>query len=501
VTAAGLSIPVGAARTSALRRFLEDECFVILMAAAWFAAVVRLLPALVVQDTWLAFVDGREVAAHGPPHVDTHVLWSHGFQWTDQQWLAHLVLYGLAHAGGVRLALAVAFAVAVAATVGSAVVARRLGGSAVTTALVLPLPVLVAPWLLQVRTQTLALPLFVAVYGLLAHDARRPTPRVLLALPALALWGNLHGTVLLGVVLACAHALMRCARRRRADITAVALLAGAPLALLASPYGFELIGYYRLMLLDSHLGAYVQEWQPAQVGPATLAFFAVLFGIVWLLARHGARVTPFERMALPLLGLAGMLATRNAVWFAVAAGIALPRLVDAVWRGASAPVPAPMRRVNLALAVVALAAALASALATATEGPNWFERSWPEPAAAAVARAAGPTGLVLADDEHADWLLWKEPRLLGRVAYDVRFELLPARKLDALRAFRARTGPGWKRCAGGFGVLTFGRGPGEAKQAHAFLSEPGSRVAYRARGFVAVERRPGRGDGSCQAAP
>jgi hypothetical protein len=83
----------------------------------------------------------------------------------------------------------------------------------------------------------------------------------------------------------------------------------------------------------------------------------------------------------------------------------------------------------------------------------------------------------------------------------VRFELLPARELDALRAFRARTGPDWKRCAGGFSVLTFGRGPGEGKQAHAFLSEAGSRVAYRARGFVAVERRPGRGDGSCAAAP
>jgi hypothetical protein len=42
---------------------------------------------------------------------------------------------------------------------------------------------------------------------------------------------------------------------------------------------------------------------------------------------------------------------------------------------------------------------------------------------------------VLADDVHNDWLLWKEPQLEGRLAYDVRFELLEPGQLAKLSAF------------------------------------------------------------------
>jgi hypothetical protein len=42
---------------------------------------------------------------------------------------------------------------------------------------------------------------------------------------------------------------------------------------------------------------------------------------------------------------------------------------------------------------------------------------------------------VLADDVHSDWLLWKEPQLEGRLAYDVRFELLEPGQLAKLSAF------------------------------------------------------------------
>ena len=51
------------------------------------------------------------------------------------------------------------------------------------------------------------MPLFAALVWLLARDARRPDRRIWLVLPLLALWANLHGSVLL----ACALVLLRSA--------------------------------------------------------------------------------------------------------------------------------------------------------------------------------------------------------------------------------------------------------------------------------------------------
>jgi len=46
-----------------------------------------------------------------------------------------------------------------------------------------------------------------------------------------------------------------------------------------------------------------------------------------------------------------------------------------------------------------------------------------------VADAAGGNGAVFANGAFSDWLLFKEPSLRGRVAYDARFEVLPDGRL------------------------------------------------------------------------
>src|SRR5206468_9903704 len=81
VAASDLVLGRGALRRSALLRVLEEECFVVLVLAGALAAVARLGPSLVVQDTWLALVDGRWIAAHGLPHVDGMAVWTKGTQW------------------------------------------------------------------------------------------------------------------------------------------------------------------------------------------------------------------------------------------------------------------------------------------------------------------------------------------------------------------------------------------------------------------------------------
>jgi hypothetical protein len=478
VSAIELPIRAGTARLpAAVRRFLEDEAFVVLVLASSLALVAFAVPALLIQDSWLALVDGRFIAQHGLPHADELTVMAHGARWIDQQWLAHLTLYELAALGGLRLALAAGLVFTFLPLVLGAIFARKAGASARSVALVALLPLCIAPWLLQLRTQTLVLPIFVAVYGLLAADSRRPSRRVWLVVPLLVLWANLHGSVVLGAALVCCHGLLL-ARRHRAR--GLLVLATAPLTLLASPYGPSVAGYYRWMLLGSPLRKYVVEWQPATLGPGTAIFFLSAVATLVALGRHGRSVSVFERLALPMLFLAGLASVRNGAWFALATGVSAPLLVDAAW-GSPGRLPEAARRINRRLAAGALALTAVVVAGSFARPAGSFDGDWPAAGARAVAAAAGPHGLVLADDIHSDWLLWEEPQLAGRIGYDVRFELLSAPRLATLFAFRRE---GLHRgLAAPYRVLTFSSG----RTAATWRS--GRRAVFDHGGFVVLTRR------------
>ena len=469
-----------------VRALIEREALVIAVIGMWTALLFVLMPALVVSDTWLSLVDGRLIAQHWLPHHDTLTLWTLGRSWIDQQWGAHLILYELAAHGGLRAALGVGVACVVAALVVVAVAARKLGASQRSTALALMLPIVAAPWLVQVRSQSFGLVLFVAVYALLAYDTRRPGKRVLWVLPLLVLWANLHGSVALGAGLSLLYGLF--AARRRSDRWRGLLLAGgAPLCVLASPYGFRLIAYYRLMLVHPPLASFVNEWQPAKIATYTAIFFGSAFVLSALWGAHRNVLTPFERWALPLLLIGALTAVRNTVWFELAVGIALPRLLDAVWPARMTLTPS-IRRANLLISSATLVAVVVIGAVELTRPQAWFDHGASPTLAAAVSRAAGTDGAVLADDEHSDWLLWFEPALTGRVAFDVRFELFSTAELDQIALLRAGSHPVWRRCGSLARVVTFD-GPGDERAAlREGVLAKGSTTIVRSPSFVAVSQ-------------
>src|SRR5204863_10086221 len=109
-----------------------------------------------------------------------------------------------------------------------------------------------------------------------------------------------------------------------------------------------------------------------------------------------------------------------------------------------------------------------------------FESKWPAAGARAVAAAAGSDGLVLAEDVHSVWLLWKEPQLAGRLGYDVRFELLTPARLSTLYAFRKH---GTHRgLAAPYRVLTFGSARQAAPWRH------WSHVTFEDSGLIVLSR-------------
>jgi len=421
---------------------VEEDALAIAVVAIWSVLLASRLPAFFVPDSWLTLVDGRLIARSGLPHVDMLTAWTLGRPWTDQQWGAHLAFYGVVCVGGTVAAGALALACAVGAVATAAVTARKLGASPRSTAITALLPLVGAPWMAEVRTQTLVLVPFVVVYGLLALDARSPGRRVLLVLPLLVLWANLHGSVVLMSGLAAMYGLHRL-RATPGRATALTLVVGAGLAPFASPYSFDLVRYYRGILLNPVLARIDSEWKPFALDRSTVAFALSALAVAALIGRNRHALTSFEQWALPLLLVLAVSGVRHIVWFELAAAVSLPRLLDDAWP--AEPPTAAVRKVNtglvpLVMAVAGLLVALQLAKPSARLEPA------PVVTAAAVAAASTPGTLVVADDVRADWLLWHEPALAGRLAYDVRFELYKGDELIRLVSVQQPSSAFWRRC-------------------------------------------------------
>lgn len=476
--------------------FAEREVAVISVVAFYAVVLLAVLPNMIVQDSWLALVGGREILEHGLPHTDTLAGWTSGTDWIDQPWLAQVAFYGLFTAGGIDLALLAHVAVLVVAFAGALAAARSLGASAKSAALTGMLCMFVAPWALQLRPQTFAIPLFVAVLWLLAADSRAPSRRVLLVLPLLVLWANLHGTVVLAALLVVLRAVTLAvaalrARKPAADWLWRSLALGVlPFAcLFASPYGAALGDYYRTMLVSPLLRSFVDEWAASAPSAKTTGFYLVGAVAVALFVRYRSRLTGFEQLALLLLLAVGVSAIRSITWFALAAAILLPQLLDGFFTARDSSRSGV--RLRRATALAALGAVAASLVLVAARPATWWTSSWPEHGADRVAAlvAERPGARVFADDRYADWLVWEQPQLAGRIAYDIRFELLTREQFDRLVAFRRHSRDGWLQAIAGYDVLLLDTElqPGLARRV---VEAGGHELAYSDRG-IAVLTAPG----------
>jgi hypothetical protein len=472
-------LPVEASGALPWSARLGRDGLVLASFAVFAGALVLRLVGQINADGWLALVAGRWIAHHGLPHHETLTVWSHGGTWVDQQWLAQLGLYGLYVLGGLALVAAAHAALTGGAYLAAIAAARRLGGSPRAVLFVLP-PCF---WLLifgswQARTQSFAYLPFVAVLWLLVEDRHRPSGRVFLVLPLLAVWGNLHGSVVLGAALVVLRGLTR-----RSPL----LVLLPPLALLVSPYGLDLVGYYRETPLNPAFGAMVNEWQAPTIGVTTLPFFALLAVVAWLAGRHRSVLNGFEQLALLATAASGLVAQRNIVWFALAALMLLPRLVSATLGPDAAERPGAAR-FNALLATVALSVLALLFVRTLVQPDSFFEHAYPAEAATIAARS---DSRVLANVEYADWLLWREPSLAGRLAYDARLELLSRSQILRIYDFGLPFGGSWRSTSRGYDVLVLDRET-DRYAIRGLLAEPETRVAYDGSGLVVVERSPSR---------
>ena len=260
---------------------------------------------LIDPDTLWQITVGQWILDHrAVPETDVYSFTMHGQPWISTQWLAQVVyakVYAWFGWSGPVVLTAIASAATFALLARS--LSRQLSESAtlifVTAALALTVPHILA------RPHVLALPIMVAwIAGLIAAADRHGAPSFRLV-PLMALWANLHGGFVFGLVMIAPVALDAVvnaeARSRRplalrwAAFAAAALIAGC-----CTPYGWNsLLAAQKILALGSALPL-IREWQPADFGTIR-PFEILLLAAIGLALFRGVRLPPL-RIVL-LLGL------------------------------------------------------------------------------------------------------------------------------------------------------------------------------------------------------
>jgi hypothetical protein len=472
------------ARVGALRRALEANPFPILLVSLVGIVLASVFaPSILVGDTWLTLVAGREVVDHGLPETESITVLGHGATWTDQQWLAQVVLYGAHQLAGMRGVVLLGIALVLLALGLASAAARTSGASSRSTFLIGLLAVLAGPWGWTIRAQTTALPIYAAVVWLLVDASRRGIRRrTLLVLPLLVLWANLHGSVVLGAILTVLLGVVELVRSRRAALVPVALVVLAPVCVLASPYGWKLAAYYDLMLVDAPFADILREWEWSRPSGTTALFWvlAILAAGLLALRRCRDRLTLYELAVLAVTFVGAVQAVRGVIWFALAAAAILPVALD----GALTRADLADRRLNRSISLLALGGLVVALVVLAARPASWYVSNWPERQTAAVRAATrDPETRLWATDGTADWLLWRIPDLRGRIAFDVRFELLDDAALDRLVAY-GRRAAGWERILDGYRVVVVD----DPEHLAALEREPGADVVFKDETIAVVSR-------------
>ncbi len=331
------------------------------------------------NDVWWHVRAGEIILDAGRiPREDPFSHLAEGHAWITHEWLTEVVMALVARAGGLpTLTLAkCATAAALALLLWRLARGAGAGPEAAFAAVALVLATARFRFFERPHLATfLLLPLVLEHLARSAADPLRPFRPRDVWLPALfALWANLHGGFLIGLVLfpiAMAVAALRGARAGPGAASPgalrLALLLGlCALATLANPNGFQAHLY---PLINERALKVVRngEWLPPS--PRQFPLFFVLLGALALLALRFRRAAGAARLA-PLLPLAALAlrSNRSIGEFAIASAVPLALLLDAAgsaaWR-APAPAQAPSHPAARSASAARRAAPLAAAIALA----------------------------------------------------------------------------------------------------------------------------------------
>jgi hypothetical protein len=302
---------------------IEARGLVAALAAALAFAITAFAPQVLNDgDTFLHVAAGtRMIAQHAVLVADPFSYTVHGAPWDAHEWLAEIAMALAYNAGGWSgLLLLFACAAALAAGTLSYALGRWIEPKAQALTTVLAMACMASS--LLARPHLLALPLLaIWMSGLVVARAQARAPSLWL-LPVMALWANIHGSFLLGLVLAGGLGLEALIAQGRGALRGwLSFGAGAVAATLLNPHGIGgLLFPFQLMAMPS-LGN-IGEWQATELS-LVQPLILVSLAAAYVLITRRVRV-PLLRLAM-VLGLLGMalLHARHQIVFAIAAPLLL----------------------------------------------------------------------------------------------------------------------------------------------------------------------------------
>ncbi|MBR0756175.1 hypothetical protein JQ604_28705 [Bradyrhizobium jicamae] len=377
------------------------------------------------SDTYWQISVGQWIFDHRAlPTVDIYSFTRTGEPWLSSSWLAQ-VLYATAYdlAGWTGPVVLAAASVAGAFALLNHILGRRMPA---THACVVTLAALVlSVQHLLARPHVLVMPVMIAwAYGLMSASERRVMPSLWL-LPVIALWANLHGGFVFGLVLVGGFALDALWNAERSQRIATALRwaafgIAALIACCATPYGWNSILASRKILDLGELLHLIYEWMPADFSHLSAFELAVLTLIGGALY-GGVKLSP-PRIAL-VLGLLHMALShvRNTEIFALLLPIVVLTPVTAQF--SLQPGKLVKLKPVVALVLVGLLGAWTSVLAASQPiAPPQVQ----SPAAAVDALMARNPKRIFNDLPFGGYLIWRQIPVFidGRAElYGEKFEM------------------------------------------------------------------------------
>jgi hypothetical protein len=260
---------------------------------------------------WLAAL-GRIIASHHAIPAGVPFATAPTAHWPNAIVMAELLFHALQAtlaARGLVLAQVVAVGFSVAVVTWDAI-----GGGAkeeATASAVLIAAVGALGSLAVVRVQLFSLALFPLLLALLRSEARSPSRRIWLILPLVALWSNLHGTVLIGVGIIFVY--LALVRSRMQPGVALGVACGALVALCATPAGLRTPDYYYGVLTNEAAQHGLGLWTPLSLGSPLDVVLIV--AVIALVVRVRRRALPgWELVATLGLAMLTLQAGRSGVW-------------------------------------------------------------------------------------------------------------------------------------------------------------------------------------------
>ncbi|HEY0330752.1 MAG TPA: hypothetical protein VGC77_16840 [Rhodopseudomonas sp.] len=303
------------------------------------------------------------------PTSDIYSFTRLGAPWISSSWLAQ-VLYAASYAQAGWAGVVALSALAIAASFALFVQALQRHVAPAPATLLAMAALLLSIHHLLARPHVLALPVMVAWFaGLIVATEARRVPSLWL-LPLMALWANLHGGFVLGLLLlggVALEALWSAQPPRRLALAARwALFAlGALLACCCTPYGWDSLLASRRILDLGEVLAILSEWQPADFSQFG-AFEAAVLGLLGVALYRGLTLSP-PRILL-VLGLLHMALSH--VRSIEAFALLVPLILAGPWSKQLGTVP-PVASVTSPRSVAAAAAAaLALLVASVSVAPH-----------------------------------------------------------------------------------------------------------------------------------